>query len=168
MAFPPGGIIPLPFPIWLGFPDGLVVNCYHLGMVRYFLLESCRPDDKYLLSVRDDLERKLTEEGDFYVERVMLRYWVESLVRYVRWCEEACGDFTLPLEQLLDPPAVCLRPDRKDLLSKFHKYGLMLRCYDLIRQRRCPLPLMGSAVRLNVEVVQSRLWLRANFWLELV
>ena len=51
MAFSPGGIIPLPFPIWLGFPDGLVVNCYHLGMVRYFLLESCRPDDKYLLSV---------------------------------------------------------------------------------------------------------------------
>lgn len=55
VAFSPGGIIPLPFPIWLGFPDGLVVNCYHLGMVRYFLLESCRPDDKYLLSVRDDL-----------------------------------------------------------------------------------------------------------------
>lgn len=43
-------------------------------MVRYFLLESCRPDDKYLLSVRDDFERKLTEEGDFYVEKVMLRY----------------------------------------------------------------------------------------------
>lgn len=63
VAFSPGGIIPLPFPIWLGFPDGLVVNCYHLGMVRYFLLESCRPDDKYLLSVRDDFERKLTEEG---------------------------------------------------------------------------------------------------------
>jgi len=43
-------------------------------MVRYFLLESCRPDDKYLLSARDDLERKLTEEGDFHVEKVMLRY----------------------------------------------------------------------------------------------
>lgn len=71
MAFSPGGIIPLLFPIWLGFPDGLVVNCYHLGMVRYFLLESCRPDDKYLLSVRDDLERKLTEEGDFHLKRVL-------------------------------------------------------------------------------------------------
>lgn len=74
VAFSPGGIIPLLFPICLGFPDGLVVNCYHLGMVRYFLLESCRPDDKYLLSARDDLERKLTEEGDFHVEKVMLRY----------------------------------------------------------------------------------------------
>lgn len=41
-------------------------------MVRYSLLESCRLDDKYLLSVRDDFERKLTEEGDFYVEKVML------------------------------------------------------------------------------------------------
>lgn len=72
---------------------------------------------------------------------------------------------------ILDPPAVCLRPDRKDQLSKFNKYGLMFRCYDLIRQRRCPLPLMGSPFkyrRLNVEVVQSRLWLRANSWLELV
>ena len=45
-----------------------------------------------------------------------------------RWYEEACCDFTLPLEQLLDPPAVCLRPDWKDLLSKFNKYGLMFRC----------------------------------------
>ena len=33
-------------------------------------LESSHPDDKYLLSVRDDLERKLTEEGDFYMEKV--------------------------------------------------------------------------------------------------
>lgn len=74
MAFSPGGIIPLLFPICLGFPDGLVVNFYHLGMLRYFLLESCRPDDKYLLSARDYLERKLTEEGDFHVEKVMLRY----------------------------------------------------------------------------------------------
>lgn len=44
-------------------------------MVRYSLLESCRLDDKYLLSVRDDFERKLTEEGDFYVEKVMLIGW---------------------------------------------------------------------------------------------
>lgn len=90
-------------------------------MVRYLILGSCRPDDKYLLSVRD--ERKLTEEGDFHVEKVMLWYWVESLVRYVRWYEEACCDFTLPLEKLLDPSAGCLRPDRKDLLSKFKKEG---------------------------------------------
>ncbi|GER47698.1 RNA-dependent RNA polymerase-like protein [Striga asiatica] len=54
-----------------------------------------------MLSVRDDFERKLTEEGDFYVERVMLR--VESLVRYVR-------------------------------------------CSDLIRQRRCPLPGQRCAI----------------------
>ena len=43
--------------------------------MRYFLLESCRPRDKYLLSVGDDFDGKLTKEGDFYMERVMLGYW---------------------------------------------------------------------------------------------
>ena len=67
-AFSLGGIIPPPFPIWLGVLNGIVVTCYHLGIMQY--LESCHPDDKYLLYVRDDLERKLTEEGDFYMEKV--------------------------------------------------------------------------------------------------
>ena len=88
-------------------------------MVRYSLLESCRLDDKYLLSVRDDLERKLTEEGDFYLERVMLRYWVESLVRYVRWYEEACCDFTLPLEQLI-------KQDNGSLVSRRLRRSVLL------------------------------------------
>ncbi|KAJ4972269.1 hypothetical protein NE237_005368 [Protea cynaroides] len=50
--------------------------------------------------MREDLERKLTEDGESFMEKVMLRYWVESLVRYIRWYEEACCDFSLTWEQL--------------------------------------------------------------------
>ena len=32
-------------------------------------------------------------------------------------------EYKHPLEQLLDPPAICLCPNRKDQLSKFNKYG---------------------------------------------
>lgn len=63
-------------------------------MVRYFLLESCRPDDKYLLSVRDDLERKLTEEGDFYVERVNSQFWIRL------WRFEGCFQWVRVLERI--------------------------------------------------------------------
>lgn len=35
VAFSPGGIIPLPFPICLGFPDGLVLACYLLARGKH-------------------------------------------------------------------------------------------------------------------------------------
>jgi len=36
VAFSPGGIIPLPFPICLGFPDGLVLACYLLARGKHW------------------------------------------------------------------------------------------------------------------------------------
>ena len=30
VAFSPGGILPLPFPVWLGFPDWILIICYHI------------------------------------------------------------------------------------------------------------------------------------------
>lgn len=35
VAYSPEGILPLPFEIWLGFPEGFLVTPYQLGMVRY-------------------------------------------------------------------------------------------------------------------------------------
>lgn len=43
-AYSPGGIRPLPFSIWLGFPEGIINKLYHFGMIRAMLVESCRPD----------------------------------------------------------------------------------------------------------------------------
>lgn len=105
VAFSPGGIIPLPFPFWLGFPEGIVVSCYHLGMVRQYLLEACASDERYLCRVRQDLEQKLTEDADFFVEKNNVK-----ILDY--WYDKACVDFSITVEQVLDPPAVCLRPDQ--------------------------------------------------------
>jgi len=52
VAYSPGGITPLPFLltelltflVWLGFPEGILVTPYQIGMVRRMLLESCSPD----------------------------------------------------------------------------------------------------------------------------
>lgn len=49
-------------------------------------------------------------------------------------------DFSIPVESFLDPPAMCFRPDRKDLLSNFLIYGRMSRCHDLVRQKVSPIP----------------------------
>lgn len=32
VAFSLGGILPLPFQVWLGFPDGILKTCFHMGM----------------------------------------------------------------------------------------------------------------------------------------
>lgn len=104
VAFSPGGIIPLPFPILLGFQEGKLASCYHLGMLRYYLLEACKPDMKYLLSFKEDILRRLDDDTEFLVEDSMLKYWVQSIARYVSWYESACCDSSVTIEDLLDPP----------------------------------------------------------------
>lgn len=32
VAFSPGGILPLPFQVWLGFPDEILETCLNMGM----------------------------------------------------------------------------------------------------------------------------------------
>lgn len=44
IQFYPGGVSPLPFSLWLGFPDRGILNCYELGMVIGYLLDALRPD----------------------------------------------------------------------------------------------------------------------------
>lgn len=44
VALSPGGICPMPLEFWLGFPEGLVISPYQMGMVRQMLLDSCNPD----------------------------------------------------------------------------------------------------------------------------
>lgn len=69
----------------------------------------------------------------FLADKLQLKHWVLSCCEYVKGYYDMSVDYSVPLKTLLDLPAVCFRPDRKDLLSKFNKYGLMFRCYDAIR-----------------------------------
>lgn len=41
VAFSPGRIIPLPFQVWLGFPEGILITCYHMVMIRKMLVDAC-------------------------------------------------------------------------------------------------------------------------------
>lgn len=63
------------------------------------------------------------------------------MIEYVSWYSRMSVDLWQPVEVLLDPPAACFTPERKDQLSKYNKYGLLFRCYDLVRERSPPLPL---------------------------
>lgn len=62
VAFSPGGILPLPFQVWLGFPDGILITCYHMGMVRDMLVSSCSPDWGHVERFATDLDLKLDED----------------------------------------------------------------------------------------------------------
>ena len=74
-------------------------------------------------------------------EELTIKWWVKSMIEYVSWYSRMSVDLWQPVEVLLDPPAACFTPERKDQLSKYNKYGLLFRCYDLVRERSPPLPL---------------------------
>lgn len=87
VAYSPGGITPLPFRLWLGFPSGFLVTLYQLEMVRQMLLESCSPDWDFMQRLASDLNKKLDEDlnkkGLLPLSergKLELRYWVRSTV----------------------------------------------------------------------------------------
>lgn len=43
IAYSPGGIRPLPFRIWLGFPEGFIPSPYLIGKVKWMLFEFLAP-----------------------------------------------------------------------------------------------------------------------------
>ena len=61
MAYSPGGKLPLPFSIWLGFTEGFLPSPYQMGMVKQLLIESCEPDWSYVERLATDHEAKLDE-----------------------------------------------------------------------------------------------------------
>lgn len=80
VAYSPGGITPLPFRLWLGFPSDFLVTLYQLEMVRQMLLESCSPDWDFMQRLASDLNKKLDEDAVLLTEKLELRYWVRSTV----------------------------------------------------------------------------------------
>lgn len=148
VAFSPSGILPLPLPFWLGFPEGILRTCYHMGMVRQFLYANCAPKWNSVEKISSDLQSVFdrsglgnVEEAEYLTEELTIKWWVKSMIEYVSWYSRMSVDLWQPVEVLLDPPAACFTPERKDQLSKYNKYGLLFRCYDLVRERSPPLPL---------------------------
>lgn len=69
VAFSPGGILPLPFQVWLWFPDEILITCYHIGMVPDMLLSSCSPDWGHAERFATDLARFEAQWGHRLVDR---------------------------------------------------------------------------------------------------
>lgn len=70
VAFSPGGILPLPFQVWLWFPDEILITCYHIGMVPDMLLSSCSPDWGHAERFATDLDLKLNEDTGLLTENL--------------------------------------------------------------------------------------------------
>lgn len=169
VAFSPGGRKPLPFWVWLGFPDGFIPDCYVRGMVIQKLLEELAPDWSFMQRFVEDLEQRVSEDNMFMVEHTTLKYWLDACHRYCVWYLSVSLWYSASVEDLLDPPAVCFRPDRKDQLHKFHKYGRLFRMYDYVRTTKPPIPLSVLGDRsFKSDIVYVKLWLRANCWFSLL
>lgn len=103
VAYSPGGILPLPFEIWLGFPEGFRTTPYQIGMVRSILVRACAPEWSYVERIAKDLESRITEDCTYLTENWMFGHWVRSCVSYVKWYWVVQADYSLPLSTLLDP-----------------------------------------------------------------
>lgn len=136
-------------------------------MVRWMLVERCRPDWSYVERLIEDLNQRLDEDATFLTEKLELGLWVRYLCYYCKWYYSASIDFERTIYEFLDPPVACFHPQRKDQLNKYNKYGLLFCCYDLIRERAAPIPIGSQALR-NIDVVYVRLWSRPSSWLSLV
>lgn len=106
VAFSPGGILPLPFQVWLGFPDEILITCYHIGMVPDMLLSSCSPDWGHAERFATDLDLKLNEDTGLLTEKLFLGLKPVCLA-YCAWWYRARVYFSIPVESFLDPLAVC-------------------------------------------------------------
>lgn len=62
----------MPLSVWLGFPEGFLVIFRLIGMVRWMLVESCKPDWGYVERnlLIEDLSRQLDDDASFLVEQI--------------------------------------------------------------------------------------------------
>lgn len=123
VCFSPHGIVPLPFKVWLGYPEGFLPSPSQVGMIREYLLKSCAPDWSYAQKIANDLDA-LDDDTGLLVESSMMVSWVKAMCKYIDWYHRVSYDFDVSIDELLDPPAFVFKPQTQGQLKKFEKYGL--------------------------------------------
>nr|DAB41751.1 TPA_inf: RNA-dependent RNA polymerase [Erigeron breviscapus mitovirus 1]DAB41752.1 TPA_inf: RNA-dependent RNA polymerase [Erigeron breviscapus mitovirus 1] len=142
-------IRPLPLLVWLSFPDLPGLTCYQVGMVRWFLLKAAKPRDLDEESV--SMLRCFWKGHEETLERFLVSF-MQSHLRYLKWYCEILLDYERPLEDLLKPPISSCKIDRaKDDSFVVQRFGLIFKCWDLLRSVEAPLPLGSSGINLMVE-----------------
>ena len=147
------GLVPLPFELWLAFPDFGVLSPYQIGAVRYYILEKVRPKDLDFLS--------FNLLSLFYVldpvnmgERLLV-----SLIRlhleYLKWYCSVMFDYSQPLSNLIKPPVSPRKVERQSDEKLLTRYGLAFQAWDFLRSNPIPVGLdSGGTSRYDVIVVR--------------
>jgi len=157
--FSPSGIHPLPFELWLAFPEKGILSCYEKGVVRSFILERVEPrdiDEKSIEQVRAFWDN----DPDDMFERHLQSFVVLHL-EYVRWYAGVILDYDLPLAELLNPPISPRRIERVSDENEVKRYGLAFKAWDHLRQLGKPVGILGTLSGRIREVINLSLF-RSN------
>lgn len=135
----PSGVRPLPLTLWLAFPEKGGLTCYQLGMVRWFLINAARPKDIDESSIL--MVSKFWSGHEETFERFLVSF-MQSHLRYLKWYCDMLLDYEQSLESLLKAPVSPCRIERaKEDSCESEGYGIIYKCWDLIRREVAPLPL---------------------------
>lgn len=125
------GIRPLPFLLWLAFPEMGVLNCYQIGMVRDRILEYIRPKD---LDEKSFSDLYLFWEPDSHaLIETLLHPVVKQHLEYVVWYARQVQDLSSFSEDLLHPPMSPRRLSRERELLRWLQYSISFRLWDYVR-----------------------------------
>ncbi|CAK9143602.1 unnamed protein product [Ilex paraguariensis] len=139
------GICPLPFKLWLAFPERGILTCYEEGAVRAFILERVAP--------RDLDEESFSQLRLFWIndEEMMLERLLQSYLKlhleYLHWYAKVILDFSISLEDLMKPPIAPRRIVRVSDESTLKRYGLAFKAWDFVRNLKPILALDAGPTR---------------------
>lgn len=139
----PTGLTPLPFDLWLHWPDEGCVDPYRIGVVRDYISRVREPGDW-----SEDQSVRLAYPGAEEIFELLLRDWAH--LRYLHWYCKVSTEYSTSCWDLWKVPPVCYSFSRfhspKEQLeerSQWFTYGSAFKCWELYRKCRVPRALVS-------------------------
>ncbi len=103
VAYSPGGILPLPFEIWLGLDEAFLLTPYPRS--EWYAVSLFEHVFRSGAMLNGSLESRITEDCAYLTDNWMFGHWVRSCVSYVKryWVVIVQADYSLPLSTFLFP-----------------------------------------------------------------
>ncbi|DAB41747.1 RNA-dependent RNA polymerase [Dahlia pinnata mitovirus 1] len=138
-TYGPSGLRPLPLKLWLAFPEKGCLTCYEYGFVRAYIVKQMKPRPLDENSV--DLVRMFWNGHESTFEH-FLSSFVAAHARSLEWYYEALLDSEKSIEDLLrSNPNAPTKLERTSDEKSFDRFGLIFKCWDLLRSKCIPMPL---------------------------
>ncbi|CAA0822199.1 Unknown protein [Striga hermonthica] len=122
-------------------PHKGILGVYEYGVARAFLLRKAKPPALDEESV--EMIRPFWEGREDLLER-FLSTWVGQHVRYLEWYADACLNYSLRLEDLLDAPVCSSSISRISEEKLLTRYGVVYECWDYLRKTQVPIPITAN------------------------